>query len=42
MLWLRPGSEKDRRMVELWGEPDGIRLPMGFREIGIVTWEPTG
>ena len=46
MLWLRPGSEKDRRMLELmdewWGEPGGVRLPMGFREIGIVTWEPPG
>ncbi len=46
MLWLRPGSEKERRMCELldewWGEPDGIRVPAGFREIGIVTWGPEG
>ena len=44
MLWLSAGSEKDRTMCglmeEWWGEPGGIRLPMGFREIGIVTWEP--
>lgn len=42
MLWLRPGSEKDRRMCELidrwWGGPDGVLLPLGPREVGIVTW----
>ncbi len=42
MLWLRPGSEKDRRMCEFvdewWGGPDGVLLPLGLREIGIVTW----
>ena len=46
MLWLRPGSGKERRMCELldewWGEPDGIRIPAGFREIGIVTWAVGG
>ena len=44
MLWLRPGSQKDRRMCALidqwWGGPDGIPIRLGFREIGIVTWRP--
>ena len=43
MLWLRPHSQKDRRtcdrMERWWSEPEGIRIPVGFREIGIVTWE---
>ena len=43
MLWLRPGSDKDRRMCGLmdeWrGDSGGIRVPVGFGEIGIVTWE---
>ena len=42
MLWLRPGSDKDPRTGDLidqwWGVPDGIRMPLGLREIGIVTW----
>ncbi len=42
MLWLRPGSDKDRRMCDLidqwWGGPGGILMPLGLREIGIVTW----
>ncbi len=46
MLWLRPGSEKDRRMCELidreWGGPGGVLLPLGFREVGVVTWRPPG
>ena len=46
MLWLRPGSEKDRRMCELvdesWGGPDGVLLPLGPREVGIVSWPTPG
>ena len=42
MLWLRTGSDKDRRMCDLidqwWGGPGGLLMPLGFREIAIVTW----
>lgn len=44
IMWLTPGSEKDRRMRELvdewYGTPDGIALPAARRFVGIVTWEP--
>lgn len=46
MLWLRAGSEKDRRMRDLideqWGGPEGIRARLGVREVGIVTWQAPG
>ncbi len=42
MLWLQPGSEKDRRMCGLidkwWGGPSGVLLPLGLREVGMVSW----
>ena len=45
MLWLQPGSEKDRRMCDLidqcWECPDGVLLPLGLREIGMVSWRTT-
>lgn len=44
MLWLAPGSAKERRMRELmeewWGRPEGIALPAFRRFIGVVSWEP--
>lgn len=44
-LWLRPGSEKDRRLRELLAadvvERDGgVALPEDQARIGIVTWAP--
>ena len=46
LLWLQPGSDKDRRMCDLidqwWGGPDGVLLPLGLREIGMVTWRTSG
>lgn len=43
LLWLRAGSEKDRRMCDLIDEqrggPDGVLARLGAREVGIVTWQ---
>lgn len=44
LLWLAPGSAKEQRMRELmeawWGTPEGVRVPVFRRFIGIVSWEP--
>lgn len=44
LLWLSPGSAKDRQMQALidawWGTPDGIALPAARPMIGIVSWLP--
>lgn len=44
LLWLAPGSEKERRMRSLieewWTVPGGIALPPGRRFLGVVSWEP--
>ena len=44
LLWLAPGSAKERRMRALmdqwWWTPDGMSMPASRPFIGIVTWEP--
>jgi hypothetical protein len=45
-LWLRPGSDRDRRLGELLAvdavEVDGaLALPEDRARIGIVTWAPS-
>ncbi len=46
LLWLSPGSEKDKRMRTLmddwWGGPDGIAMPAARPFIGVVSWLPPG
>lgn len=44
LLWLAPGSEKERHMRSLieewWTAPGGIALPPARRFLGAVSWEP--